>query len=217
VKGRIAPEDAHFLSKNLDFLLEEVNLMRNPLPVIRCGFRKYFGPSDALLACTFGEFSSACALLEAYNQSKEPQYLDELVAVLYRPGKWFRKVRRRFSDNQDPRRKLASRTLKERIKRISRLDPAVKQAVFLFFSGTLNYLARHFPYVYHPGTGEPFQENNWATLIISLADGRTDDESLERVTSSNLYNVLIGLNKKAKEYQDYLSQIQSHDRHRSLR
>jgi hypothetical protein len=53
----------------------------------------------------------------------------------------------------------------------------------------------------------------WASLIISLADGKTDDRSLETVMNSNLCNVLIGLNKKAKEYHDYLTKLDSYDRH----
>jgi len=31
--------------------------------------------------------------------------------------------------------------------------------------------------------------------------------------NSNLYNVFIGLNKKAKEYHEYMNKIESYDRH----
>ena len=70
-----------------------------------------------------------------------------------------------------------------------------------------------YPYVYEQKGDAGSEDNGWASLIISLADGKTDDKSLETVMNSNLYNVLIGLNKKSKEYHEYMSKIESHDRH----
>ncbi|MCX6250588.1 MAG: hypothetical protein NTX61_07545 [Bacteroidetes bacterium] len=70
-----------------------------------------------------------------------------------------------------------------------------------------------YPYVYRQKDEADNQDNGWASLIISLADGKTDDKSLETVMNSNLYNVFIGLNKKAKEYYEYLYKIESNGRH----
>lgn len=211
---KIHPEDACFLSHSLDFLLKEVDLTRNPLPQFRLGLRKFYGPSDGLLNCTFGEFTRACSLFEAYSASKEEAFLDEMVAVLFRPRKWFWNIRRYYTDDQDCRKRFVRRTLSKRSARFSTLCPGIKNAAFLFFSGVLASLPRQFPFVYGQKETDGNSENNWATLIISLAEGRTDDESLEKITGSNLYNVLIGLNKKAKEYKEYQSKIESHDRHR---
>ena len=81
------------------------------------------------------------------------------------------------------------------------------------FSGVLNSLPVLYPYVYQQKGDAGSEDNGWASLIISLADGKTDDKSLETVMNSNLYNVLIGLNKKSKEYHEYMSKIESYDRH----
>jgi hypothetical protein len=67
--------------------------------------------------------------------------------------------------------------------------------------------------VYEQQGGTGSEDNGWASLIISLADGKTDDKGLETVMNSNLYNVFIGLNKKAKEYHEYMHKIDSYDRH----
>ena len=211
---RIHPEDAYFLCESLDFLFKEVSLTRNLLPVIRAGWRTFVGPSDAMMNCTFGEFTMANSLLDSFSKTREQKYLDEMVAVLYRPKKWFWFIRKAFTDNQDPRKKFVNRSLKKRSTRMAALDYNVKYSVFLFFSGVLNSLPALYPYVYQQkGEDASNEDNGWASLIISLADGKTDDKSLEVVMSSNLYNVLIGLNKKAKEYHEYMSKLEPYDRH----
>ena len=213
VLKRIHPEDAYFLGESLDFLFKEASLTRNLLPVIGTGWRKCVGPSDAMMNCTFGEFTMANSLLDSYSKTKEQKYLDEMVAVLYRPRKRFWFIRKTFTDNQDPRKKFVNRSLKKRCTRIAALDYNVKYAVYLFLSGVLNSLPVLYPYVYQQKGDADSEDNGWASLIISLADGKTDDKSLETVMNSNLYNVLIGLNKKAKEYHEYISKIESYDRH----
>jgi len=59
------------------------------------------------------------------------------------------------------------------------------------------------PHVYQQKGDAGSEDNGRASLIISLVDGKTNDKSLEAVMNSNLYNVFIGLNKKAKEYHNY--------------
>ena len=213
VTKRIHPEDAYFLCESFEFLFKEVSLTRNLLPVIKTGWRKCIGPSDAMMNCTFGEFTMANSLLDSFSTTREQKYLDEMVAVLYRPRKWFWFIRKGFTDNQDPRQRFASRSLKSRCKRMDTMDYSIKYSVFLFFSGVLNSLPALYPFVYEQQGDAGSADNGWALLIISLADGKTDDKSLEIVMNSNLYNVLIGLNKKSKEYHEYMSQIESYDRH----
>ena len=210
---RIDPEDAFVLSETLDFLTREVTLTRNVIPMIRTGLRKYYGPSDAMTNCTFGEFTMASSILEEYHKSGSEEHLDHLVAILYRPKKAFWFIRKHFTDQQDPRVRFMNRSLKKRASRMAKVDHCLKYSVFLFFNGVLNSLTSLYPYVYRQKEDADSQDNSWASLIISLADGKTDDKSLETVMNSNLYNVFIGLNKKAKEYQDYLDKIESHGRH----
>jgi len=210
---RIAPEDAYTLCESLDFLNKEVALTRNMLPVIKAGLRKYLGPADAMTNCTFGEFTLACSALDKFQKAGEEKYLDELVAILYRPKKVFWFIRKYFTDNQDPRAKFMNRALKKRAGKIARVDHCVKYSIYLFFNGVLNSLPGLYPYVYKQKDEPGDHDNGWASLIISLADGKTDDISLETIMNSNLYNVFIGLNKKAKEYHEYMSKIESYDRH----
>jgi hypothetical protein len=209
----IAPEDAFTLCESLDFLNKEVNLTRNLIPVIKAILRKYYGPADNMVYCTFGEFTLACSALDEYQKTGEVKHLDQLVAILYRPQKFFWSIRKYFTDNQDPRAKFMNRTLKKRACKLGKLDHCLKYSIYLFFNGVLNSLPTLYPYVYKQKGETEDQDNGWASLIISLADGKTDDKSLETIMNSNLYNVFIGLNKKAKEYHEYMSKIESYDRH----
>ena len=210
---RIDPEDTFVLCETLDFLTREVTLTRNVIPVIRTGLRNYYGPSDAMTNCTFGEFTLASSVLEEYHKSGSATHLDQLTAILYRPRKVFWFVRKHFTDHQDSRVRFMNMSLKRRADRLAKVNHCIKYSVFLFFNGVLNSLTGLYPYVYRQKDDTGSQENGWASLIISLADGKTDDKSLETVMNSNLYNVFIGLNKKAKEYHDYLEKIESHGRH----
>jgi hypothetical protein len=210
---RIAPEDAYTLCESLDFLNKEVSLTRNLIPVIKTGFKKHYGPADAMVSCTFGEFTLACSALEEFQKSGSEVHLDQLVAILYRPKKTFWFIRKHFTDNQDPRSKFMNRTMKKRAGKLGRVDHCVKYSVYLFFNGVLNSLPALYPYVYGQKDESDSQDKGWASLIISLADGKTDDKSLETVMNSNLYNVFIGLNKKALEYHEYLDKIESHGRY----
>jgi len=210
---RIAPEDAFTLCESLDFLNKEVNLTRNLIPVIKASLRKYYGPADAMVYCTFGEFTLACSALDEFQKTGQEKYLVELVSILYRPKKVFWSLRKYFTDNQDSRSRFMNRALKKRTRKIAMVDHCVKYSVYLFFNGVLNSLPSLYPFVYRHKDETGDQDNGWASLIISLADGKTDDKSLETIMNSNLYNVFIGLNKKAKEYHEYMSKIESYERH----
>ena len=205
---RINPEDAWGLCKTLDFLLSEVTLTRNVIPVIRLGLSRFYGPSDGLLYCTFGEFTQAHTRFEQYVETKSSFALDELVTILYRPKKfcWF--IRKRFTDSPDPRVRFKERSFKRRIRKIAKVDPVIKYGVFLFFSGCLNSLPKQFPNVYRKKEDTVSSVSGWISLIISLADGKTDNTSIDLVVNSNLYNVFLGLEQKSIEYFEYLDKIE---------
>jgi len=206
---RISPEEAWSLCRTLDFILTEITLSRNQIPTIRIGLRRYFGPSDGLQNCSFGEFTQAHTRFETYQSSKDLRSLAELAAILYRRKKLFWFVRRFFSESSDPRVSFSQRTVRRRARRFERLEPAILYAVLLFFCGCVNSLPARFPNVYRQKEDSVSSDtlSGWISLIISLADGRTDDKALDRVTRSNLYNVFMGLEYKSIEYFNYMEKI----------
>jgi len=210
--NRIEPEDIHFLCQSFDFLIKDVSLTKNLIPVISKRFFRFYGPSDKMLHCTFGEFTRAHNRLDQYIKTKDENVLNEIIAILYRPKKSFWFIRKYLTNNKDPRRKLHDISVKKRTVKFSTIDPNIKYGIFLFFTGVLNSLPIQFPNVFRKK--EDQGEDNkfgWVPLVISLADGKTDDESLERVLNSNLYNVFFGLEQKAIEYFKYLQETKHHE------
>jgi hypothetical protein len=215
ISRQISHEDAYFLTETLDFLFKPVNLTKNLIPTIKISlFRKLYGPADKMMTSTFGEFIKAHTRFELYEKNKtappetlisklyeeKDAFLNEMVAILYRPKKVCWWIRRYFTDKTDCRVPFMDRTLFSRTKDISKIDKKIRFSVYLFFSGILGSLPEQFPNLYRKKDDQDEKKTGWADLIISLADDHMDDESLDRVMNSNLYNVLIGLEKKSAEY-----------------
>lgn len=206
--ARLGPENLYFAGEKLNFLLEKVALTKNLLPVLRCGIfrhRCFYGPADGMKFSTFEEFIHVQVRFEAMAGNNDENSLDELIACLYRQRKAFWPLRRRFSKSEDGRKGFSLRTVTRRARLISRLDPEIKLAVLLFVIGVLNALPEYFPNIYRSKPELPVA--GWPSLVVSLADGRTDDRSLERVLNSNMYNVLLGLDQRAREYYEFLEKM----------
>ncbi len=208
-------EDIYFLGETLNFLTAPVNLTKSLIVSFRCNrfpWTRYCGPADSMTTSTFGEFTKAQMKYEDYAGSKDPHALDELVAILFRRKKPFWFIRRHFVETTDPRVPLFDRTLADRTANVSTLPHELKYAVFLFFSGVYASLPAKFPNVYK---SKPLSSNDksggWASLIISLADGKTDDESIGRIMNSNMYNVFLGLEHKSIEYFEFLKKHPPND------
>ena len=204
----ISPEDVIFLSTTFDFLQSDVTLTRALIKTIRVkGFpwTRYHGPMDSMSESTFGEFAKAQMRFDLYSKTKDPMALNEMVAILFRPKKTFWFIRKHFGQATDPRQMFYDRTLRRRAKRFEKVPIEIKYAVLLFFSGIQSSLTIRYPNVYKPtAKKESTQLDGWVSLIISLADGKTDDKSLESVMNSNVYNVFFGLEKQSIDYLEFM-------------
>ena len=202
------------MGETLNFILDEVTLTKALVKSIRSPrfpWVRYHGPSDGMADSSFGEFTKAQVRYEQYGKNSDPAALDEMVAILFRRKKFFWFIQRYFVESPDPRIRFMDRTLGKRARAISPVDPAIKKAVLLFFSGVQGTLPTKFPHVYKEKPGKKDENNGWSTLIISLADGKTDDQSLDRVLNSNLYNVFLGLEQKSIEYFEFLKNHPQND------
>lgn len=209
------PESAHFLCESLNFILENVTLTKATIRTIKLpGFpwSRLYGPSDGMADSTFAEFTKAQVRYEQYHATHDPAMLDEMVAILFRKRKPFWFILKHFVETADPRMKLIDKTLAQRTRAISKINPVIKKAVLLYFSGIQSSLPSQFPNVYKSKPkSKPEKSGGWSSLIISLADGKTDDQSLDRILNSNMYNVFLGLEQKSIEYFEFLRNYPQHD------
>lgn len=106
----------------------------NPMPVVRSGLVRLYGPGELLQDLTFGEFRHASAAINRFFRSHEPEDLDECIAFLYR--RRCRKANRvgRMVPDVD------QRNARGHIHRASRLKGWQKNLVMMWFAACLKYL-----------------------------------------------------------------------------
>ena len=106
----------------------------NPMPVVRSGLVRLYGPGELLHDLTFGEFRHASAAINRFFRSHEPEDLDECIAVLYR--RRCRKANRAGRMVPD----VDQRNARGHIHRASRLKGWQKNLVMMWFAACLKYL-----------------------------------------------------------------------------
>lgn len=106
----------------------------NPMPVVRSGLVRLYGPGELLQDLTFGEFRHASAAINRFFRSHEPEDLDECIAFLYR--RRCRKANRAGRMVPD----VDQRNARGHIHRASRLKGWRKNLVMMWFSACLKYL-----------------------------------------------------------------------------
>ena len=106
----------------------------NPMPVVRLGLVRLYGPGELLQDLTFGEFRYASAAINRFFRSHEPEDLDECIAFLYR--RRCRKANRAGRMVPD----VDQRNARGHIHRASRLKGWQKNLVMMWFAACLKYL-----------------------------------------------------------------------------
>lgn len=126
--------------KFLGFLFSEESAaltfdsVANPMPVVRSGLVRLYGPGELLQDLTFGEFRHASAAINRFFRSHEPEDLDECIAFLYR--RRCRKANRAGRMVPD----VDQRNARGHIHRASRLKGWRKNLVMMWFAACLKYL-----------------------------------------------------------------------------
>ena len=106
----------------------------NPMPVVRSGLVRLYGPGELLQDLTFGEFRHASAAINRFFRSREPEDLNECIAFLYR--RRCRKANRAGRMVPD----VDQRNARGHIHRASRLKGWQKNLVMMWFAACLKYL-----------------------------------------------------------------------------
>lgn len=140
-QGSLRDENVYQMcEKFLGFLFSEESAaltfdsISNPMPVVRSGLVKLYGPGDLLQDLTFGEFRHASAAVNRFFKSHDIADLDECIAFLYRMRS--RKANRAGRMVPD----VDQRNARRHILRASRLKGWQKNLVMMWFSACLRYL-----------------------------------------------------------------------------
>lgn len=201
----ICPEDWYMLCETLDWMfitapdgktkLFHSRLTRNPIPVIKCKRLVLHGPDDMLSNCSSIEFAKADTRLQSYRNTGAEKYLDELIAVLYRPRGYFRVLKKYATGyyNTDVRLPYSDAHLANAA-RISKLPADQRQAILMWFEGCSHTMADKYDAVF---SGGPSGEDNlgWAGVFQRIADKATE---IEKVMAVNIHTLLFDLDQRIR-------------------
>lgn len=208
--GRLTPYQLLQLTTTVEFTFEPVVKMEkwlfSSLPAL-----KLYGPADELENITFEELMHADQRLDQYKHTGDEIALSELVAVLMRPRRWFRR------NGADIREAFNQHTITRRAERIrKRLDLDTQLAIHFNYVACRSRMTDYFKNLFPdpdpdavPGD-KPATNDNWLDVAIDLASKDPVLGKLHDIEKDNVYLVLkvldrvIRQNNEMKEYYESL-------------
>jgi len=166
----------------------DVQLTKNLIPKIL----DYVGPISEFDNLSFIEFVNAHSAYIAFAQTWETEYLDRLVAILYRE-------RAKKMNLYDLRVKYEDASVDERIKRIANVSYALKLCVFFYFEGCMNYVQKEFPALFKRSEEETETENEYGFLGILFDISGDKFGDFDKTAEQNLFLILSYLDNNLKK------------------
>jgi hypothetical protein len=209
------------VDKNLVKLLT-MKWVKQMLPSIG----KLVGPDDALTNCSIFEYKEAFTQFNEYRTSHEEETLDRMIAILYRPRKYFFRIRKRFAWHDiEERQSFTSKTnpdiLERRIKIVKHLPQYIKAAIYLWFENCVQYIVSGKPTV--DGVEIDFSvlfsnKNDGAGpsgigltgIIYSLAESSVFGTA-EQTSNTGLYDILVRLYQIKTDYDTMIAKTKKYD------
>jgi hypothetical protein len=208
------------MCEKLDFLFTETEtrdgkivninskLGTNLLLKLRCGvwyqrLRPLYGPANRFYNVRFGEFIAADNFFRRWMATKQDEFLDKLIAVLYRPADRNEKPDSR-NFHGDRRQPFNEHNINSRAKQVSRISPVVKMAVALWYNGCLHHLSVNFPHCFGGGGNQKSRFGS-LTLVQALTNG--DVTKSRTVRNEYLWDVFMHLEQTMINHQKSLENI----------
>ena len=198
------------------YLVPSISFTDNKIP----RYRGLVGPADALTNCTFYEYKQAYAAWMQYQETQEHEFLNEMIAVLYRPAvsfSFFRKRHAKFSG--DIRKPLTVTTnplfLQKRIKEVAKWPAHIKFGIWLWFTACMEYLRSGKPVIdgieidlsiLYKGEGGGSAGIGITGLLYSLAETGVFG-NIEETGNTNIYDVFARLYQVKLQMDEAISNL----------
>lgn len=184
-----------------NWVFDKANLTQYPIAKIRLKGRNYYGPKDGMLDVTVGEFIEAIMYFSAYAEKPNDDLLNKLIAVLYRPGKWFYNVRK-LSNSFNADRRVANNSyhFAKRVERVNQLPAQTKMAIFLQFEGAFSDFSKQFKRCFSK-KGKGGNAANWISLLMSMSNDIFGDYNATQKVDSFTFFTKVERNIKQMDAQ----------------
>jgi hypothetical protein len=181
------------ISENLKWIFEKTDLTKQIIPCIskfpNFQISKLYGPASAFADLTFIEFAKADTYFLSYSNTGETQYLNKLIAALYRPGKFAWRIRSFFAYGFNKRVSYSDDCLLHNLNRVEKLEDNLKQAILFWFKGCREYIVSKYPHVFKPSDSDENSESfGWAGILTQLAGGKFGDQ--DKTAFTKLHDIL---------------------------
>ena len=170
------------------------NSLKNPLPVVRCGIYRLYGPAEALKDISFGVFRRACISLTSFFNTHSEDDLHECIAYLYRRHSGTADRCGRFVKSAD--KGITSKELKQ----VSKIASWKKNLIMMWFAYCVHFLQTgsividgeevNLKSLFNDSESTPSDYNfNWNDLLIELAKEQSIG-NIDRVDEEPLFSIL---------------------------
>jgi hypothetical protein len=152
------------------------------------------GPADKLKNLVFEEFIFAESMFDAYQKKQEQTYLDQFIAILYRPKGRDKNL------TGDIREPFNKHSVDNRALSIAHIPPADKQAILLNYIGCKALLPKLYKDLFSetdPLSDQQKQSFSWLDVAYRLSEHRPTE--LQTLKGQNLHEVLASLNLKVRD------------------
>jgi hypothetical protein len=169
------------------------------IKIIAGTFVQLYGPESGLANCSFWEYIKAEKYYLNYLATNEREWLDKMVATLYRT----KKTKYRKNTDPDIRIPLNDHSMNFQLARVKKIDIHTKMAILKWFDSCRNLLAVNFPTVFtkaeikaenknalemiKQGPNTNVRHTAWLNLIAELAGSM---DNYEKIGNTNLYVAL---------------------------
>jgi hypothetical protein len=157
-----------------NFLLETQPEAKNNYPAIKLRRKKHIAPADDLNNLSFGEWCFAYQACHYYRLSRDPLYLDKLIAILYRPADKTNKPGT-ATYTGDHREVFNENLIDLRARSVADVQLRIKQSILAWFSAALYNIMQDRPHVFPQGKDgeeEPAaagdENRTWFTVFREL-------------------------------------------------
>jgi len=158
------------------WVFEDLAITRQLIPE----YRGFYGPRSELVNLTLAEFYFSELFYSRFVKNDDPEALDSLISVLYRPGKI--KYDKHKDLDGDIRQVFNSNASEYYATRVKKWPMAVKYAILMWYDSCRAKIAGDNPAIFN-GTGEGADdEADMFGILRGLAGGKYGDfEKVERL------------------------------------
>lgn len=187
------------------WIFKPAKLSQYKIKDFRFCLSRYYGPANDILDITVAEFIEVSMYYGAYmasikNETVKHDLLDKMIAVLYRPGKWFYNFRKLLPNFILDRRQANNLyRFNKRSAAFTKLKPELKLAIFLQFEGAMEAFAADFPHAFN-GQGEGNDNNGWINLLMAMSNDIFGDYG--KTQGIDIYTFFTKVDKNIKDAEE---------------